>query len=90
MLKLWGRPTSARTLKVLWALGEIGLDFEFILASATMGPDGSVDKGNAPFGGPPLDRIRDLLGHVHLLGLYWTMSSGWTQLSGEQDNSSNK
>ena len=50
MLKLWGRPTSARTLKVLWALGEIGLDFEFILASATMGPDGSVDKGNAPFG----------------------------------------
>ena len=50
MLKLWGRPTSARTLKVLWALGEIGLEFEFILASATMGPDGSVDKGNAPFG----------------------------------------
>ncbi|MCG8545964.1 MAG: glutathione S-transferase family protein [Alphaproteobacteria bacterium] len=50
MLKLWGRPTSARTLKVLWALGEIELNFEFILASATMGPDGSVDKGNAPFG----------------------------------------
>jgi glutathione S-transferase len=50
MLKLWGRPTSARTLKVLWALVEIGLEFDFILASATMGPDGSVDKGNAPYG----------------------------------------
>lgn len=50
MLRLWGRPTSARTLKVLWALGELGLDFEFILASATMGPGGHVSKGNAPFG----------------------------------------
>ncbi len=50
MITLWGRPTSARTLKVLWALAEIGIDFDFILASATMGPDGSVDKGNAPYG----------------------------------------
>ena len=50
MLKLWGRPTSARTLKVLWALAEIGIEFDFILASATMGPEGSVDKGNRPFG----------------------------------------
>jgi glutathione S-transferase len=50
MLKLWGRPTSARTLKVLWALGEIGLEFEFILASATMGPGGHVSKGNPPYG----------------------------------------
>ncbi|MDH3701529.1 MAG: glutathione S-transferase family protein [Alphaproteobacteria bacterium] len=50
MLKLWGRPTSARTLKVLWALAEIGIEFDFILASATMGPDGSVDKGNQPYG----------------------------------------
>lgn len=50
MLKLWGRPTSARTLKVLWALAEIDIAFDFILASATMGAGGSVDKGNAPFG----------------------------------------
>lgn len=50
MLKLWGRPTSARTQKVLWTLAEIGLDFEFILASATMGPGGHVSKGNKPFG----------------------------------------
>ncbi len=50
MLKLWGRPTSARTLKVLWALAEIGIEFDFIMASATMGPGGSVDKGNRPYG----------------------------------------
>ena len=50
MLRLWGRPTSARTQKVLWTLAEIGLDFEFILASATMGPGGHVSKGNQPFG----------------------------------------
>jgi glutathione S-transferase len=50
MLKLWGRPTSARTQKVLWTLAEIGLEFEFILASATMGPGGHVSKGNKPFG----------------------------------------
>lgn len=50
MLKLWGRPTSARTLKVLWALGEVELDFEFILASATMGAAGHVSKGGAAFG----------------------------------------
>src|SRR5262245_56492237 len=50
MLRLWGRPTSTRTLKVLWTLSEIGIEFEFILASATMGPQGSVDKGNRPYG----------------------------------------
>ena len=50
MLKLWGRPTSARTQKVLWTLAEIGLEFELILASATMGPGGHVSKGNRPFG----------------------------------------
>lgn len=49
-LRLWGRPTSARTLKVLWALAEIGLDFEFILASATMGASGHVSKGGEPYG----------------------------------------
>jgi glutathione S-transferase len=50
MLKLWGRPTSTRTQKVLWALAEIGLNFEFILASASMGPAGSVKKGHRPYG----------------------------------------
>ena len=50
MLKLWGRTTSARTQKVLWTLADIGLEFEFILASGTMGPGGHVLKGNKPFG----------------------------------------
>ncbi len=50
MLKLWGRPSSARTQKVLWTLSEIGIEFEFILASATMGAGGHVAKGNKPFG----------------------------------------
>lgn len=50
MLKLWGRPTSGRTQKVLWTLAEIGLEFDFMLASATMGPGGHVSKGNQPFG----------------------------------------
>jgi len=50
MLTIWGRPTSARTQKVLWALAETGIEFKMILASATMGPNGSVDKGNEPYG----------------------------------------
>lgn len=50
MLKLWGRLTSNRTQKVLWTLAEIGIDFEFILASGVMGPGGHVAKGNVPFG----------------------------------------
>ncbi len=50
MLTIWGRPTSARTQKVLWALAETGIEFELILASATMGPDGSVENGSKPYG----------------------------------------
>jgi len=50
MLKIWGRPTSARTQKVLWGLAEIGLEFELILASATMGPGGHVSKNNTAYG----------------------------------------
>lgn len=35
---------------MLWTLAEIGMDFEFILASPTMGPGGHVSKGNKPYG----------------------------------------
>ncbi len=49
-LKLWGRPTSARTQKVMLALAELRMDYEYILASSTMGPSGSVAKGSKPFG----------------------------------------
>lgn len=66
MLKLWGRPTSGRTQKVLWTLAEIGLQFDFILASATMGPGGHVSKGNKPFGlvDTPAYRARNPNGRV--------------------------
>lgn len=47
---VWGRPTSARTQKVMLALAELGVDFELILASGTMGAEGHVAKGNKPFG----------------------------------------
>jgi glutathione S-transferase len=48
--KLWGRYTSARSLKVILALAELNIDYQLIQASATMGPGGSVDKGNQAFG----------------------------------------
>ena len=48
--KLWGRCTSARSLKVILALTELGIDYQLIQASATMGPGGSVNKGNQAFG----------------------------------------
>ena len=49
-IKLYGRPTSARTQKVMLALAELGLEYDYVLASATMGPEGSVAKGGTPFG----------------------------------------
>ena len=49
-MKLYGRPTSARTQKVMLALAELGLEYDYVLASATMGPEGSVAKGGKPFG----------------------------------------
>jgi glutathione S-transferase len=49
-ITLWGRHSSARTQKVLLALAELGLDFEMILASATMGALGHVAKGNKAYG----------------------------------------
>ncbi len=50
MLKIWGRPTSACTQKALWGIEEIGLDYDFTLASGTMGPDGHVSKGGLAYG----------------------------------------
>ena len=44
-IKLYGRPTSARTQKVMLALAELGLEYDYVLASATLGPEGSVAKG---------------------------------------------
>lgn len=50
MLKVWGRPTSTNTQRVLWTLVEIELPYELILASATTGAQGYVWQGQAPFG----------------------------------------
>ena len=49
-IKLWGRYTSARSLKVILALAELGIEYQLIQASATMGPGGSVAKGNQAYG----------------------------------------
>ena len=49
-LQLWGRPSSARTQKVMLALAELNFTYEFIKASATMGPEGSVSRGKTPYG----------------------------------------
>ena len=50
MIKAWGRPASIHTQRVLWALTDADLPYELPLASATMGPDGQVLNGGAPFG----------------------------------------
>src|SRR6476646_4001522 len=50
MIKIWGRPTSIHTQRVLWALADVDLPYELTLASATMGPQGHVSKGGTPFG----------------------------------------
>ena len=49
-LRIWGRPNSIHTQRVLWACAEAGLPFELILASATMGPDGHVSGGGEAYG----------------------------------------
>lgn len=50
MLKIWGRPNSICTQRVLWGCEEAGLAYELTLASGTMGPKGHVSGGNAPYG----------------------------------------
>jgi len=50
MMKIWGRPTSIHTQRVLWALADADLPYELTLASATMGPQAHVSKGGTPFG----------------------------------------
>jgi glutathione S-transferase len=49
-LRIWGRPNSIHTQRVLWTCAEAELPFELIPASATMGPNGHVSGGNAPYG----------------------------------------
>lgn len=50
LLKIWGRPTSTNTQRVLWTLVEAGVPYELTLASATTGETGYVWQGEVPFG----------------------------------------
>ena len=50
MLKIWGRPNSICTQRVLWACAESDIDWKLELASGTMGPDGHISNGAQPFG----------------------------------------
>ena len=50
LLKIWGRPTSTNTQRVLWALVEAEVPYELALASATTGEKGYVWQGEVPFG----------------------------------------
>jgi len=54
---------------VLWTLAEIDLEFELILASASMGPSGSVYRGHRPHGvvGEPAYRAMNPNGTVPTL-----------------------
>jgi glutathione S-transferase len=49
-MRIWGRPNSICTQRVLWACVECAVEFELVLASATMGPEGHVSTGARPFG----------------------------------------
>ncbi len=51
MLKMWGRPTSTCTQRVLWTLTEAEVPYQLTLASATMGDKGHVWLGHTPYGG---------------------------------------
>ena len=50
MIRIWGRPNSICTQRVLWACVEAEVTFELTLASGTMGPDGHVSTGAEPYG----------------------------------------
>ena len=58
MVRIWGRPTSICTQRVLWACVEVGAGYELKLTSGTMGPDGHVSTGAAPYGGVDAPRYR--------------------------------
>ena len=49
-VKVWGRPTSTNTQRVLWTLVEAEVPYELILASATTGANGYVWQGKTPYG----------------------------------------
>ncbi|MCH9672483.1 MAG: glutathione S-transferase family protein [Gammaproteobacteria bacterium] len=60
MLKIWGRPTSICTQRVLWACSEAGVEYAMTLSSGTMGEGGHISAGNDPFGNVGTDWYADM------------------------------
>ena len=60
MLKIWGRPNSICTQRVLWACAEADVAYQLELASGTMGPNGHISQGGAPFGHVDTDAYRKM------------------------------
>ena len=50
-IKVWGRPTSICTQRVLWCLDEAQLAYDLVLTSGTMGEQGHISTGARPYGG---------------------------------------
>lgn len=69
MVRIWGRPTSICTQRVLWACVEAGVGFELTLASGTMGSEGHVSTGAEPYGsvGEPWYRAMNPNGTVPVI-----------------------
>ena len=57
-VKVWGRPTSTNTQRVLWTLVEADMPYELTLASGTTGPSGYIWQGHAPYGVVSSDAYR--------------------------------
>lgn len=66
MIKIWGRPNSGCTQRVMWTLDEAGIEFQLVLASSVIGPDGHVSTGAKPYGvvDTPLYRAMNPNGNV--------------------------
>ena len=60
MLKIWGRPNSICTQRVLWSCAEADINFELELASATMCIDGHVSRGGQAYGHVDTPEYRSL------------------------------
>ena len=60
MIKVWGRPNSIHTQRVLWACHEATLNYELILASATMGPKGHISGGGRAYGIVETQQYREM------------------------------
>lgn len=57
-VKIWGRLNSIHTQRALWACVEAGVAYDLELASGTMGPDGHISQGGAPYGHVNTDAYR--------------------------------